>query len=416
MSREGLEVKFLTNLIPGNSIDNIAKIKPYLAQRDGNDRILPKARVIEVIYLGVVTNFSLFRTEGTSTIDTVELPKSKLTTPVIMPQKIVAIARRKLTELLRRYSKLEPDKMKKYICDALKLKYIKPVMHLNINLPQGFDYNNIANIEVNDNEVKITYEKGRNKNEKQHYSCSSIPQVSWDCWIQPPIEQGTDLGMDTYCPACVIFGAVLTNRDNIHLNSAGGSLNVGIKSRIAMDPAFSLYPRYEFRTHQKVAEGTLSNTGMSLYKEPHMIPGSLVIGKMAFYDVTEAEMVAVLQALISAYRQGGRQSRYGGLEVYPIALSAGSFERISALSLAEALVSEEVKPLDEAVEATLGRLDNRFIRLVEPSNGYQFVFRNKLLSILDDESQFKSLYAELWEDAIEFDRALVDRIIQLKSS
>lgn len=413
--------------LPNEVVEILGKVKKYLAERDGSDRLVPKGRVVEVVYIGRVTNFSLFRTEGASTIDTVELPDSKVATPVIMPQKIVAVARRRLTELLRRYAHLSPNNMKNILCRALRLGYTKAVKHLGFSPPQGFSYSDVNNIEViDDDKVKISYKKSRQMKSSQ-YSCSTVSKTNWNCWIQPPLEQGTDLGMDTFCPACVLFGAVLADSDNVNMKASGGSLNVGIKSRVIPDPAFALYPRYEFKTHQKVAEGTLSTTGLSLYKEPHWIPATLVIGKIAFYDVTEVELLAVLQALVSAYRYGGRQSRFGGLEIYPIAVSAGSYERTSALSLVEALIEEKKKPLAIATKQVLGQLGNSFTPVAEvseePTEGevggnysVRYPLRDALLSVLDDEERFKKLYAELWEDALAFDEALVNRVNKLKES
>ncbi len=406
--------------LPEELVEILNKMRNYLADRNGVDRLVPKGRVIEVVYIGRVTNFSLFRTEGTSTIDTVELPERKIVTPVIMPQKIVAATRRRLTELLRRYSGLSRDSkenMKRFLCRALKLGYTKTLRHLGLNPPQGFTHDDINEIVATDNtKVIVTYKKGKNT-KKVEYSCSSVSEVNWNCQIQPPLEQGTDLGMDTFCPACVLFGAVLTDSDNVNMKSSGGSLNVGIKSRVVPDPAFALYPRYEFKTHQKVAEGTLSTTGMSLYKEPHWIPATLVIGKIAFYDVTETELIAVLQALVSAYRYGGRQSRFGGLEIYPIAISAGSYERISALSLAEILIKENKEPLAITVKRALEILNSSFTPVVQvEETAVKHILRNALLAILDDEDKFKKLYTELWEDALVFDEALVKRVNELKNS
>ncbi len=405
-------IKFVSSL--GIS-DLASKLEKYLARRDEADRILPKARVVEIVYLGVVTNYSLFRTEGTSTIDTVELPGKSVTTPVIMPQKIIAIARRRLTELLRSYVNIEDKKYvrDKIVCRALELGYTKALYHLGVTPPK--DYPKIVGIEKSgDGKFKATFRKSRGPGTKTLEIRCSEYTPSWDCWIQPPLEQGTDLGMDTYCPACVLFGAVLTADENVNMMSSGGSLNIGIKSRVAVDPAFSLYPRYEFKTHQKVAEGVLSNTGMSLYKEPHMVPASLVVGKIALYDVTEAEFLAVLLSMVSAKRYGGRQSRFGGLDIYPVAISAGMYERVSALELAEALVSDTKVPLGKAIDGVLDNLGNKFTKIVEKDKEYEHVMRAKLLEHLDNEDKFKSLFRELWEDALSFDEALVKRVEWLK--
>ena len=411
----------VAGMLPREVIEALMKAKKYLAGRDGADRLLPKGRVVEVVYIGRVTNFSLFRTEGTSTIDTVELPDSKVATPVIMPQKIVAVARRRLTELLRRYANLSSNQssshMNSILCRAVRLGYIKAMEHLGFKPPEGFSYTDVNKIEfVKDNKIKVTYKKNK-QTKTEEYSCSSELKPNWNCWIQPPLGQGTDLGMDTFCPACVIFGAVLTDSDNVNMRASGGSLNVGIKSRVVPDPAFALYPRYEFKTHQKVAEGTLSTTGTSLYKEPHWIPATLVVGKIAFYDVTVVELLAVLQALVSAYRYGGRQSRFGGLEVDPIALSAGPYERISALALAEGLVEEKMKPLDDAVKQALKLLGNKFTAVVQDDKTrVRHPLRDSLLAILDDEEAFKELYEALWEDALAFDEAVINRVNMLKGS
>lgn len=390
-------------------------LKDYLVGRD-EDRLLPKARIIEIVYLGVVTNYSLFRTEGASTIDTVELPSKGVSTPVIMPQKITAITRRRLTELLRKYSmaKGNKDQIEDFVRRAIKLGYVKAFQHIGISadeLPKGQQLEKLMSIEIDESNIILQFKN----NSKKEFQISS-DKIEWNCWIQPPIQQGTDLGMDTYCPACVLFGAVLTDADNLFMRASGGSLNIGIKSRVVVDPAFSLYPRYEFKTHQKVGEGTLSTTGMSLYKEPHVIPASLVVGKIALHDVTEAELLAVLISLVSAKRYGGRQTRYGGLEIYPVAISAGAYEKISALELAEQLASENKKPLNDAISETLKYLNNKFVSLVtNTGNGYKHTFREALLQYLDDTDKFKQLFKELWEDALSFDKSLVERVLWLKS-
>jgi len=369
-------------------LGDLEGIESYLASREGADRLLPKGRIVEVVYIGLVTNFSLFRTEGTGNIDVVEIPR-KGTVPVIMPQKIVAITRRRLTGLLRLYREKEKrreeerkgtNKIREILRKAAELGYIR----------------------------------------------AKSGEIDWDCWIQPPLGEGTDLGMDGFCPACTIFGAVLTQDLNQNLKK---DMNIGIRSRVAMDPAFSVYPYYEFKTHQKVSEGSLSTTGTALFKEPHVEPGSIVIGKLALYDVTKAELIAVLLSLVSSERFGGGQMKYGGLKIIPVAVAGSHYETISAYQLAEQLICGEKESL-EAVAKKVAEIlpsKNKFKIAVNFSDsGMESKLLSELLGILDDKDDekaqserkydFKQLFDELWEDALSFDEAVVNRIKWLSES
>jgi len=92
--------------------DPIEGLRSWLRSRGERDRVFAKGKKIEVVFLVEAVNFALFRTEGVGDITLVRLPGTDLEVPVIMPQKLQAVARRKMLELLRAYRDANPNKLK----------------------------------------------------------------------------------------------------------------------------------------------------------------------------------------------------------------------------------------------------------------------------------------------------------------
>ncbi|MEM4036033.1 MAG: type I-D CRISPR-associated protein Cas7/Csc2 [Fervidicoccaceae archaeon] len=270
----------------------------YLRNPNEQDRIFAKGKKIEVIYAVVGKGIPLFRTEGAGDVTTIGITlrkesstpsegghdanKSYVEVPAILPEKIQAKLRRRMLEILR--SEFN-DEVKK--------------------------------------QVKRYRELGFNKLGEDG---------SWNCFIMPPSGEGeTDLGMCGFCPACNILGAIITENEH-----GLASTSYGIKSRVVHDIAFATVP-YEKcvveLTHNKVGDG-VSYTGRSLYEEPHIVPGTVFVGKLAMYDVTEREAKLVLHSLATISRMGGGETKYGSVQVIIVGLRAGDRETISSYDIA----------------------------------------------------------------------------------
>ncbi len=332
----------------------LEEVKPCLREVGEPGRIYPKAKRVEVVFLVEAANYLLLRTEGQGYINAITLPETKLEVPVILPEKLQAVTRRKMLHLLREYRDAAPDKVKQFVEEAVKLGFKKAEKHL---------------------------EKG------------------WNCTIQPPIaqsgEKATDTGMDGYCPACALFGAALTT-EHVAINKRNAS--IGIKTRVHFDPAFAIRRGIVPATHNKVTEGLLSTTGQALYPEVHVEPGTVFVGRVVLTEVTEPELLAFLYTLAHVEEIGGRAGVYGTIRIHLLGIRCGKYSATTALSLTEDTVREGKKSISEVKE---------FLRERLTKLGFQPISSEEILQGLEN-TEPDGLFYRLWGSTLDFDRQWIE--------
>lgn len=361
----------------------------WLRKPDEKDRVFPKNKKIEVIFLVEAVNAVLLRTEGVEDITLIKLPGTEYEIPVILPEKLQAVTRRRMVAQLRRFRDEKPNDLKTWL-------------------------ERLANI--------YKYEKKGKKPEIVEVGFIRAEEFSrnpagWNCFIQPPggeKREATDVGMDGFCPACLLFGAVL---DKTKLK--GIEESIGVKSRVEFDPAFSFLNQEKSTagyTHNKVSDG-ISWTGESLYKERHVIPGTIFVGKVTLEDVTETELKAFLAVLAGIDRLGGRERLYGGVRVHLVGIRGGNYETISALGLARLLAKEyEAQEYPPSVDEVKKKISDVLgidvgSKAAEETKKEKFVPINSdtFKGLLDD----MNLWNTLWSDAVEYGRQVVERVLDL---
>ena len=92
----------------------------YLRSPDEKDRLFPKNKKIEIVFLVEAVNAILPRTEGVEDITLMKLAGTDYEVPVILPEKLQAVARRKLLAQLRSYKDLKPEKLGDYFRETRK--------------------------------------------------------------------------------------------------------------------------------------------------------------------------------------------------------------------------------------------------------------------------------------------------------
>lgn len=341
------------------SLEWIESVRPCLRKVGEEDRIYPKAKRVEVVFLVEAANFLLLRTEGPGFINAVTLPETGIEVPVILPEKLQAVTRRKMLHLLREYRDNAPEKVKEFVEKAEALGFTKAKEHS---------------------------EKG------------------WNCTIQPPIapsgEKATDLGMDGYCPACALFGAALTG-DNVKVIDR--QLSIGIKSRVHFDPAFATKRAIVPATHNKVTEGLISSTGQALYNEVHVEPGTVFVGRVVLTEVTEPELLAFLYTLAQVEEIGGRSAIYGTIRIHIVGVRCGKHSATTALSLAEELAKAGKSNVNDALEYLKGILNNK---------GFSLTTTEEILGNLEN-TEPEGLFYQLWKSTIDYDEKWVNWVKEL---
>ena len=322
-------------------------------------RLFPNGKRIEVVFMVTAANLLLLRTEGPGDINEATLPEAGISVPVIQPQKLMAVTRRRLLQALRMYRDSGAD-LTPFIERAKELGFKKAVEHLK---------------------------KG------------------WNCTIQPPLarsgEKSTDIGMDGYCPACTIFGAALTEAQ---YSKAGSTMSVGIKTRVHFDPAFATTRKVQPETHNKVTEGTVSTTGGALFNEIHVMPGTVFIGRLVLHDVTEPELLAALYSLATIEEIGGRSGVYGTIKVELLGIRCGAYSVTTALELADAIAKEKLEKPSE-IRKKLAEIIKRL--------GFMHVANKDVLSRVDPADK-DGVFKKLWESSIEYVKQMDALIASLK--
>ena len=336
----------------------LESLRPCLREIGEAGRVFPNGKRIEVVFTIKAANLLLLRTEGPGDINEATLPESGISVPVIQPQKLMAVTRRRLLQLLRMYRDAGVD-LKPFIEAASRLGFQKAEEHL-------------AN--------------------------------GWNCTIQPPLAQRgggtTDIGMDGYCPACTIFGAALTEAQ---YSKAGGTMSVGVKTRVHFDPAFATARSVQPETHNKVTEGVISTTGGALYNEIHVMPGTVFVGRAVLHDVTEPELLAVLYSLATLEEIGGRSGVYGTIEVELKGIRCGNYSITTALDLADEIAlagKEKPSEIGKMLEEKLATL------------GMETITNDEVTSSVDPSDR-DGTFRRLWESSIDFVEQLDAFIVAL---
>jgi len=336
----------------------LESVKPCLRSIGESGRLFPNGKRIEVIFTVKAANMLLPRTEGPGDINEATLPETGTLVPVVQPQKLMAVVRRRLLQALRLYRDSGAD-LRPFIEKAEKLGFKKAKEHL---------------------------------------------ESRWNCTIQPPLAQSgektTDVGMDGYCPACTIFGVALTEAQ---YSKASGT-SIGVKTRVHFDPAFATTRKVQPETHNKVTEGTISSTGGSLFNEIHVMPGTVFIGRAVLHDVTEPELLAVLYSLITTEEVGGRSGVYGTVRIELHGIRCGEYSVTTALELADSLAGKE-KPSE-----IVGALKEKLRAL-----GFDLISNNEILSVVKPTEK-DGIFKKLWESSIDYVEQLDKLINDLKSS
>lgn len=364
-----------------------ASLDSYLRKPDEPDRVFPKNKKIEVVFLIEAVNAILPRTEGVEDITLIKLPGTEYEVPVILPEKLQAVSRRRMLAQLRKFRDIRPNQLAIYL-KTLTAAYSRPKR--NNNIPVGFT-------------------KAKKYAEEPH---------KWNCFIQPPggdIKEATDVGMDGFCPACALFGTVLGDtgrqdkRGTIYgiADSPQQAISAGVKSRVEFDPAIAFLDKERSvasYTHNKVSDG-VSWTGKSLYEEQHVVPGTVFVGKVTLEDVTETELQAFLAILSTIDRLGGRERVFGGVRIHVIGVRGGSYESTSALEIARMLAKEfgngEYPPsIDEVKEKTSAIIKNK---------GFLPIDIDDIKKLLDN----MDLWDKLWSETVEYDKQILRRILDL---
>ncbi len=354
---------------------------PYLRKIDENERIYPSGKHVELVFIIKAANFLLLRTEGPGDINEATLPESKIAVPVIQPQKLMAVVRRRMLQALRDYKKSGAD-LGKFISSASELGFQK------------------ARDIVNEVQEKVKKKEIDEKKSNEYLT------KMWNCTIQPPIagggEMATDIGMDGFCPACTIFGAALTK---VQLEGIE-NMSIGIKTRVHFDPTFSTSRMVVPETHNKVSEGHLATTGGALFSDVHVMPGTIFVGRATLHDLTEPELLAVLYSLAATEEIGGRSGVYGTIKVELLGIRGGSYSTTTSLELADEIVKQGLEKPSDIVNALKDKL--RKLEFTEISN-------NEVLSRVDPTKvDNNAVFTQLWESNIKFVEQMVNWINELK--
>ena len=360
--------------------ENIGEeLKNWLRGINEPDRVFTKNKKVEIVFLVEAVNAILPRTEGVEDITLFKIAGTEYEVPAILPEKLQAIARRRMLAYLRSHRDRNEEKIRKYLSKLVK--------------------------------IVIFRTKSKKKGEEKEASVGFVraeeflkPNKKWNCYIQPPggdSRNTTDVGMDGFCPACALFGVALDSNKISGIRDEA----IGIKSRVEFDPAVAVTDKTKSvagYTHNKVSDG-VSWTGQSLYKEPHVQPGTIFIGKVTLEDVTEPELKAFLATLSAIDRLGGRERIYGGVRIHLVGIRGGGYETVSAYEIAKELVKEygeKLPDINEVVEK---------IQKIISKKGFLKINTEDFKKLVDNDT----VWDKLWESTVEYDRQVIARVLDL---
>jgi CRISPR type I-D-associated protein Csc2 len=360
--------------------ENVGKVLgKWLRGVNEKGRVFPKNKKVEIVFVVEAVNAILPRTEGVEDITLFKLPGTEYEVPTILPEKLQAVSRRRMLAYLRNHASSNSESLKS-IFEQLS---------------------NLFVFTSKNKKVVVRFAKAVKYKDNP---------AEWNCFIQPPggdVTKATDVGMDGFCPACALFGTVITNV-NLEFSDEKANKNlfgesVGVKSRVEFDPAFAISDRsvsVADLTHNKVSDG-VSWTGQSLFTEYHVVPGTVFVGKVTLEDVTEPELKAFLAVLSTIDRLGGRERVFGGVRVHIVGVKGGHYETVSALELARELAKkygDSLPPVEQVVKDLEEMLEGKGFTSVDTEKFKKLVGESKL-------------WDELWESTLEYDRQVVERIL-----
>ena len=364
----------------------VESLSPCLRRVDDERRLYPLGYRVELVFLVEAANYLLLRTEGAQTANIIYLPSSagpaaEKPFPVILPEKLQAVARRRMLQHLRAHAS-NWKMITYYVKEAARRGYTSAYTHLS---------------------------------------------DGWNCTIHPPLagsgEKATDLGMDYYCPACTLFGYAVTakfytpkrgtdkqsllviGRDPPGLESkkyTSKSVSVGVKSRVHFDPAFALYPGLTEATHNKVTEGEISHTGTGLFREFHVEPGTVFVGRLVLTDVTRPELLSMFHTVATMEEIGGRAGVYGTIKVHPVGVRCGRYSHVTALELAKKLARTDVKL---GVEDVLEHIKKKGML-----KGFHMFEEDEITGMKELDPK---VYESLWESSLAYATQVSSRILEL---
>jgi len=349
-----------------------AKLEHWLRDVNEPDRVYTKNKKIEVVFLLEAVNAILPRTEGVEDITLFKIPGTEYEVPAILPEKLQAVSRRDMLSYLRSYRDKQNKENKELRTYLKKLSVV---------------YKGSEGKGKEKKEILVGFKKAKDE--------------LWNCYIQPPSGEETDVGMDGFCPACALFGTVL---DSSKIEGVG-NISVGVKSRVEFDPAIAISDRKVSvigLTHNKVSDG-VSWTGQSLFTEQHVLPGTVFVGKVTLEDVTEPELKAFLAVLSAIDRLGGRESVFGGVRVHLVGVRGGSYETVSALELAKALVAEYGEKLPN-----VGTVAEKLKETLKGKGFIVNVNQENFRKIVDSNT-----WNDLWRSTLIYDKQVLERVLQL---
>ena len=363
-----------------NPHDIASQLHNWLRNVDEPDRVFTKNKKVEVVFLVEAVNAILSRTEGVEDITLIKIPGTDYEVPAILPEKLQAVARRNMLSYLRSHYEREKKEIDSYL-QKLSVVFNKSEEKTGGRRAKG------------EGEDVVGYVK----------ASAFLKSGGWNCFVQPPSGEGTDVGMDGFCPACALFGTVL---DNTKVSGIG-NISVGLKSRVEFDPAIAVSDRKVSvipLTHNKVSDG-VSWTGQSLFTEYHVAPGTIFVGKATLEDVTAAELNAFLATLLTITRLGGRERLFGGVRVHLVGVRGGSYETVSVLELASKLASsygERLPSVDEVLKVLKEELRSR---------GFITELDQEAVKRLAESDK---MWSDLWKSTLIYDKQVLTRLLQLQ--
>ena len=233
--------------------------------------------------------------------------------------------------------------------------------------------------------------------EEHDYGCTMRPFIRREKGA-PPEEAFT--GYCGKCPNCLIFGYAVQE---------GAGYNV--KSRVEGDLYVATLPseRAVAQVTFNAVDDILKTTQMpgtetgALYTFSMIEAGTLFVGKLAFKDVTCAELLLTLTSLARTARIGGRQTHFGRIKIHIPAVLFSTHELGGGYELALRILGKHKE--GAGFEEVLGEM-NEYVRSFE-NQGILVQDRgmgDKLRGLTQQE--LDAVIMQAWKDAVVFKKSL----------
>jgi len=316
--------------------------------KPNKENAVPRGRVANVFLVILAEGELVIRHEGGEDVTLATLDGEKY--PMILHEKLVSAWRREMLEQLRR----------------------------------DYDYH------------KDEINKIRGKNDEWH--CSLRPAVSAERKKEERIG-----GLCRECPNCMIFGYAV-----------GEGEDYNVKSRIEGDVYLSTLPEERsvvIRTFNAVDEVTHTTfmqtegarTG-ALFRLSLIRVGTPFVGKIAMKDLSPAEFVLSLYALVNTTRLGGIKSDFGKVRIIIPAIALCDHEVSSGYE-----IFEKVKGIDNVSEIV--RKINEHVKAFEKEECKVFTSEDFSAKIKEVASKNKhDIIKEAWISGLNFKRSIEEFI------